>query len=123
MRAWRYISHPLAPLVAYSAFLTICWIAYAWSGLAPSPVIEHVLAYIWAFLTLYWIVADAGSQGRIPCFDFGFLCFVFYPISFLWYCIWSRGWRGVLTLFLLAGLWVIPVVVATLLGIVLWSAA
>ena len=43
-----------------------------------------------------------------PCFDFGFLVAVFFPISLVWYAFWSRGVRGVLLLGAMLGLMLIP---------------
>jgi hypothetical protein len=117
----RYLLHPLAPLVAYSAFLALCWVAYVLYDAAPAPAIQFALAYIWALLSLWWITTDARRHDRTPCFDFGFLCLVYYPLSLPWYCFWSRGWRGLSTLLLLASLWALPVVFASLVSAVFWK--
>ena len=115
----RYFMHPLAPLVLYSVVLTLCWSLSFATGRA-APTFELLAGYGWVWLTVFWIAADARRRRRVPCFDFGFLCIAFYPISLPWYCVWSRGWRGLLMLGLLACLWVLPIlfaaVIATLFG-------
>jgi len=119
----RYMKRPLAPLLVYSVVLTFFWVTYIAGGRSPTPAFEFLAAYFWAFLTVFWAVADARRRGRVPCFDFGFLCLACYPISVPWYCLWSRGWHGLLTLTLLIGLWATPVFLATVLGMFIWRAA
>jgi hypothetical protein len=75
---------------------------------AAAPNFDVVSAVSWEVLSILWVVADARGRRVVPCFEFGFLCLVFFPISLAWYCFWSRGWRGLLTLGLLASLRVIP---------------
>jgi hypothetical protein len=72
-------------------------------------------------LVLFWIVADARRRTGIPCFDFGFLCYVFLPFAFPWYCFWSRGWRGALMLLLILSLWIGPYIVASMIWITLYG--
>jgi hypothetical protein len=31
-----------------------------------------------------------------------------FPLSLAWYCLWSRGWRGLLVLLALLALWLLP---------------
>jgi hypothetical protein len=121
MKLRRYLLRPLAPLVLYSAVLTACWSAYFAYSARPAMAFEFLAGYFFCLLSLFWIVADARARRLVPCFDFGFLCLVYYPLSLPWYCVWSRGWRGVLTLMLLAGLWGVPIFVGALLS-TLWSA-
>ena len=116
MRKWLFLSSPLAPLVLFSVVLTVCWSAYFAMGASPSLGFEYLASGAFCVLILFWIVADARSRNLVPCFDFGFLCYAFFPTSLVWYCLWSRGWRGLLTLLLLASLWVVPVFLAALLG-------
>jgi hypothetical protein len=43
---------------------------------------------------LAWIAADAKERRRTPCFDFGLFLLGLWPLSLFWYCIATRGWRG-----------------------------
>jgi len=43
-----------------------------------------------------WIAADLRARGRTPCFELPFLLLLAWPVSLLWYCIWTRGWHGLL---------------------------
>jgi hypothetical protein len=51
-----------------------------------------------SLLLLLWMDTDARRAHRLPCYDFGFLATLTYPLSLVWYCLWSRGWRGILLL-------------------------
>ena len=62
------------------------------------------------------MMADAHLRRQTPCYDFGFLVGVFFPISLVWYVFWSRGVRGILLLGALIGLMLLP----WLAGIAAW---
>jgi hypothetical protein len=106
--------HPLTPLVAFSFVFSALISAYFVAGYTPTDRIQVLGAIIWALLLAWWIVADARRREGIPCFDFGFFCYLFLPVAVPWYCLWSRGWRGVFVLFLLATLWLAPYFIATI---------
>ena len=78
---------------------------------------EALGAAFWALLLVYWIVADTNSRHAASCYDYFFLCMVFFPLSLFWHCFRSRGWRGCFTLLLLALMWIIPYLIAN----VVWS--
>jgi hypothetical protein len=42
------------------------------------------------------IVNDARRRRLVPCYDFGLYCWVSFPLTVTWYCLWSRKWRGLL---------------------------
>lgn len=65
----------------------------------------------WVPLLAYWVVLDARKGHRIPCFDFGLYCYLLLPVTLPWYCIWSRGWRGVSLILLLYGITILPYLV------------
>jgi hypothetical protein len=111
--------HPLAPLVLFAIALAALLTSYAATGLWPSKSFEVVAAFGWSLLLAIWVVADARRRKLIPCFDFGFFCYVFMPVVVPCYCFWSRGWRGALTLATLVSLWVVPYVVATVVWLAL----
>jgi hypothetical protein len=99
--------------------------ASAWVGLPPSgdPKIQTVLSYGWAFLLVIWMDADARRLRRLPCYDFGLFVGIFFPLSLLWYCWWSRRWRGLLVLLLLLALWFIPQFMAGMFWLALYARA
>ncbi len=112
MTVRRMLLHPFSPLVCYATGLCVCSIAYAAAGYPPPRTFEPFASRGWRLLMAIWIVADAHHRRRLPCYDLGFLCLLFFPVSLLWYCLWSRRWRGLLTLGLILLLWLIPAMVA-----------
>jgi hypothetical protein len=110
----KYITNPLAPLLTFSLALTALLVTYLAVGLAPSLLFELLASFCWSILVALWIVTDARRRTAVPCFDFGFFCYLFLPLAFPWYCIWSRGWRGLLTMIAIGVLWLAPYIVASL---------
>ena len=115
----RFLVHPLSPLLLFSFISTAFYIVYLTLGRVPSEAFEVLVSFGWTLLLGLWIVSDARRSKRTPCFDFGLFCFMFLPVVVPWYCIWSRGWRGALTLLMLVCIWLAPPIVAT----VVWLAA
>jgi hypothetical protein len=110
----RVFTHSLAPLFFFSIALSAILTFYLAAGLAPSPSFEIVASFGWSLLLAIWIVSDARRRSGIPVFDFGFYCYVFLPVVFPWYCFWSRGRRGGLTLITIIGIWIAPYLLANL---------
>jgi Cobalt uptake substrate-specific transmembrane region len=81
---------------------------YVWAGQAPPDNFAQLGSLAFALACVLWAVADAQKRRKTPCFDFGFLVAVFFPISLIWYALWSRGVRGFLLLAALLGLMFIP---------------
>jgi hypothetical protein len=104
--------HPLTPLVVMSLLTAAALCASVWAGSAASTGLETVLGFGWALLVVLWMDADARRLRRLPCYDFGLLAGLYFPLSVVWYCLWSRGWRGLLLLLLLLALWWSPYIVA-----------
>jgi hypothetical protein len=111
---FKYLTHPLAPLMAFSFVLSALLVTYLAVGIAPSPVFQLLATFWWSILLAFWIVTDARRRTGVPCFDFGFFCYLFLPVAVPWYCIWSRGWHGVLTMFAIGVLWLAPYIVASM---------
>jgi hypothetical protein len=118
---YQLVLHPFAPLVFFSVALTAMLATYLVGGFAPSPTFEMLSTLSWALLLALWVVADARRRKQIPCYDFGFFCYLFLPVLVPGYCFWSRGWRGVLTLVAIATLWLMPYIVATMVWIALYG--
>jgi hypothetical protein len=63
----------------------------------PAPLLFFaILGYALPVTIALWVAADLRSRGHTPCFDLPFLLLLAWPVSILWYCLWTRGWRGLL---------------------------
>jgi hypothetical protein len=89
--------------------------------MAPSPTFQLVASFCWSLLLAFWIVADARRRNCVPCFDFGFFCYLFLPVAVPWYCFWSRGLRGAFMLITFAVLWLVPYLAATIFWVALYG--
>jgi hypothetical protein len=117
----RFVNYPLAPLLLFSVALTALLVTYLAVGLSPSPTFEFIASFFWSLLLALWIVADVRRKSGVPCFDFGFFCYLFLPIAVPWYCVWSRGVRGLLLLVGIGLLWLAPYFVANLVWLALYG--
>jgi hypothetical protein len=75
--------HPIAPLVIFTIALSALLIVYIAAAVSPSGAFEFVASFSWSLLLALWVVADARRQTGIPCFDFGFFCYLFLPVASL----------------------------------------
>jgi len=95
-----WLKSPLAQITGLSLVMTIVRPVVAISGIdpvVPAPVLVGLfLSYALPVTVVIWIAADMVERGQTPCFDLPFLLLLAFPISLFWYCIWSRGWRGLL---------------------------
>jgi hypothetical protein len=110
MRALGPFGMLAATVAAASAFL----VAYVAAGRYPSATALRLASLGVDLGLILWIAADARLRRRTPCYDFGFLVAVFFPFSLVWYVVWSRGLKGLLTLAGLFGLAFLPWVFAGL---------
>ena len=78
-----------------------------------------LMSFSLEFFVVLWVVRDARDRGRIPCFDFGFLVLVGFPLSVAWYLFSTRGWRGLIILGVFVALYLIPWLCAAALWIVI----
>lgn len=106
------LRNPLTPLLAFAVLMSFFFVAYVANGQEISPAFETIAGMFGAWLLVYWISADTKRLQADSCFDFGFLCAAFFPLSLPWHCFRSRGWRGILTLMLLLAIWIAPYLVA-----------
>jgi hypothetical protein len=114
-----FLGNPMAHLVTYAAMLTTCFAAFLWGRTPPPPKFGDVASVGWGLMLILWMDADARRRRMLPCYDFGFLAGVFFPFSLVWYCIWSRGWRGV---FVFIGLLTLFIAPYTITGLLWWVA-
>ena len=86
-------------------------------GQAPLMLAWFSMQYAVPVALLAWIAADAKERRRTPCFDFGLFLLVLWPLSLFWYCIATRGWRGLalaVGLYLVCG---VPMMFMTLVDV------
>ena len=94
----HWLKSPLLEVLLLTAALAILQPLYAIVVGLPGPVprnlAEVVFRYALPYTISLWIVADAKENRRTPCFDFGYFVLATWPLSLFWYCVSSRGWRG-----------------------------
>jgi hypothetical protein len=109
--------------VIYAIGLFVAFATYLLAGASILPAFEDVTTFGWVLMLVCWADADARHRRLIPCYDFGLLVGVFFPASIIWYCVWSRGWRGLLMIVALTLLWWLPYAVAGLVWLALYGRA
>jgi hypothetical protein len=114
----RLLGNPLTSLVIFAAALSGSFCAYFFLNVVVSEPFLTAAGAGWNLMIILWADADARRRRQTPCFDFGFLAMLSYPVSVLWYCFWSRGWRGGLLFLLLLFLWIAPYILAAVFWIV-----
>ncbi len=99
---------PMAILVAAVAATSAFLITQVFVRPAPSDEVVFLTSFGVGLALILWVTMDARSRRQTPCYDFGFLVGIFFPASLVWYVLWTRGWRGLLTLAALLGLMLLP---------------
>lgn len=114
---------PMATLVAAVAAISAFFIAHSAVRPSSSETAQLLTSLGLTFAFVLWMIADARSRHQIPCYDFGFLAGVFFPASLVWYVLWTRRRRGLLTLAGLIGLMFLPWISAAVVWTVTHSGA
>ncbi len=103
-----WLRSPLVQITGLALAMTVLLpIAYVGAANLPGPLPFLVLgfaAYAVPITLVLWVPADMKDRGRTPPFDLPFLLLLVFPLSLFWYCIWTRGWQGML---LALGLYVV----------------
>jgi hypothetical protein len=99
---------PFGILFAAVIILAALRFDYAAFGTTPSDNVSQLSSSAVVLACVLWIMADAHLRRQTPCYDFGFLVAVYFPISLVWYVFWSRGMRGIVLLSGLIALMLIP---------------
>jgi hypothetical protein len=86
---------PLGRVVLLAALLVPFRLVYLLAQQRPSGLNVLVFAFAMQIGIVCWMIDDARRLKRTPCFDFGFLALIAWPLSMFGYCVWTRGWRGV----------------------------
>lgn len=121
---WEWLKNPLVHVAGYSLAATVfllCFVRTAEDFLkGPATLVN----FGWSLMVLCWMEADARLRRRLPCFDFGFLMGLAFPVSVGWYCIRSRGWGwGTLLLLTLISLLLLPHFIAVCFALLLHALA
>ena len=107
---------PLGLLLSTVALLSAIQFGSVALGATDTDALARLTSFGLSLAFVIWVMADAQSRRRTPCFEFGFLVAVYFPVSLAWYVFWSRGWRA---LFTLAGFFVL-MLLPGLSAIVAW---
>jgi len=113
LRSW-------GPLLALETLTSVAASIYVVAGVVPSDRMLALIALSFGFFVVLWVIRDARERGCTPCFDFGFLVFAGFPVSVVWYLVWTRGWRGFITVGIFLGLYLIPWLCALVLWMFIW---
>jgi hypothetical protein len=96
-------------LVSLSVALSAFHVAYVALRVPSSEAANLLTSYSLSLFLIWWVVTDVRRErGHLPCHDFGFLIGITLPISLAWYLIWSRGWKGLLSLAFFGALMYLP---------------
>jgi hypothetical protein len=114
---------PLGVLIVLGAALSVAQVVYVTAGVPMSAAASGLTSYSLALFAILWVVADARGRRRVPCYDFGMLVAVYFPLSLVWYVFWSRGRRGALLLAALVGLMSLPWLSAVVAWLLLYGRA
>jgi hypothetical protein len=112
---------PFKVLLALVITVSALQVAYVATGARQSDAAEMLTRFCLGLAFVLWIMEDARLRHRVPCYDFGFLVAIFFPVSLVWYVFWSRGWKGFLTLGGIVGLMVLPTLSAGVASIVVYQ--
>jgi hypothetical protein len=110
---------PFGQLVILTAMTAGVDTVYVLAGVTPSAAAALLLDYSFPLFVAYWLVADASQRRRLPCWDFGYLVALAFPVSLLGYLYWTRGWRGLWLLAALTALWLAPWLCSMAVGLVM----
>jgi hypothetical protein len=106
---WAWLKNPLVHVAGYSLAATVFLLCFVRTGKDFPDGPAMLVSFGWSLMVLCWMEADARRRRRLPCFDFGFLMGLAFPVSAVWYCIHSRGWGwGTLLLLALVSLLLLP---------------
>ncbi len=99
---------PMGILLATIALFSVFQFASVAVGTTSTKSVADLTSRGLGLTFVVWIMADAQRRRRTPCYEFGFLVAVYFPLSLVWYLLWSRGWRGMLLLASFFGLMLLP---------------
>lgn len=74
----KLLAKPSTPLIIFAILLPFFFVAYLAEGHEISLLFETLTSFFWALLFVYWILADTKQRQSPSCYDFGFLCVMFF---------------------------------------------
>jgi len=96
------------PIVVLAATESVILSSYVLFDASPSPLQVMLLSSAISFFMILWVLEDAHRRQGFPCYDFGFLVALGFPLSVVWYLLWTRGFRGLLVIAIFLGLYLAP---------------
>ncbi|MBW3625468.1 MAG: hypothetical protein KY468_18895 [Armatimonadetes bacterium] len=88
-RGWTLIA-----LAVYLLLINCAYMAYAASGVRPSPAFDLLAYFALVYLIGVWVKRDVEEREVPVTFDFGLYFYLTLPISILVYLYKSRGMAG-----------------------------
>lgn len=85
----------LLPLLGAMLLGLLMPLVHAVAGVPPTELELVVLSYVPTVFVLLWMAADAQHRRCTPCYDFGLLMSLLFPLTLLAYLLWTRGWWGI----------------------------
>ena len=114
---------PLVQIIGFALAMTVLLPLASLGAIAmvgpQSYLVWFVAAYALPITLVLWIAADMKDHGQTPPFDMPFLLLLAFPISLFWYCISTRGWRGLLLAMGLIALVYLPAMAAAIVSVAL----
>jgi len=107
-----------AGLIAATTFAYTAW-RDALGSMPGEPVFE-IYSLLMTLLIVTWLVSDPElAEDQRPSFDHGLLLWMTFPVFALYQLFTTRRWRGVLILFALMLLYLVPSLAVLVTEIVL----
>jgi hypothetical protein len=106
------------PLLLLSLGLGFFFAAYGALGSPAAQMAATILVCVLPLFIIFWVLQDARRRRCVPCFDFGFLLWLTFPLGVIWYLFWTRGWKGVALLAAFLGLFLAPCVFGNIVFVV-----
>jgi hypothetical protein len=85
----------LTPLLGAVFIVFFVPLVHALVAVPPNELELTVLSYVPSVFVVLWMAADAQRRRLTPCYDFGFLMLLLFPLTLLGYLLWTRGWWGI----------------------------
>jgi hypothetical protein len=85
---------PLGPLLGAALAVMLLPAVHVLLGVPPTDLELAVASYVPAVFIVLWMMDDARMRHCTPCYDLGFFLLLLFPLSLLWYLVWTRTWWG-----------------------------
>ncbi|HEX5105004.1 MAG TPA: hypothetical protein VFV87_14390 [Pirellulaceae bacterium] len=116
-----WLKSPLAQIAGLSVGMAVLQ-PLAAAGGANSLLFQFLAAYAMPITIALWVAADMKAGGHTPPLDLPFFVLLAFPLSLLWYCVWTRGGQGLLLALGLVFLSYLPYVTTAVVWVA-WAVA